>query len=210
MESFPWGPTYGQNVSPSRRVVQWAGCMWYLLAKACKFDLGAENNWIDADMENKHTSFQNYAANSSMFSQTAQSMVGYLRAVYWVLVGASTIGYGDITATNVYETVFSTFTILFGGLLKPAIVGSIASLLSANLLKRDERASAVKRGKFQTAAADLQTTTSNVSQLHEGSLQGANEWIYFFDASGAYERVLHANSQAYFGAVAFVARQAIR
>ena len=126
-------------------VVQWMGCMWYLLARMCKIEFETDANWVDTDAANSQMNFQEFVRPGGNATRVAKSFVGYLRSVYWVLVGASTIGYGDITATNIYETVFSTFVILFGGLLKPAIVGSMASLLlSAAYLKRDERASAVR------------------------------------------------------------------
>ena len=39
------------------------------------------------------------------------------------------IGYGDIVPTNDLETIFSTITILFGGLVLPAIVGGLAAYM---------------------------------------------------------------------------------
>lgn len=54
---------------------------------------------------------------------------GILRADYWAVVGATTVGYGDIVAVNTVETVYSIIFIFFGGLFKPAVVGGIAALI---------------------------------------------------------------------------------
>eukprot|EP00814_Leptocylindrus_danicus_P018467 CAMPEP_0116042656 /NCGR_PEP_ID=MMETSP0321-20121206/25832_1 /TAXON_ID=163516 /ORGANISM="Leptocylindrus danicus var. danicus, Strain B650" /LENGTH=1504 /DNA_ID=CAMNT_0003523199 /DNA_START=812 /DNA_END=5322 /DNA_ORIENTATION=+ len=54
---------------------------------------------------------------------------GYLRSVYWAIVGMSTVGYGDIIPTNELETTASTFIILFGGLVLPAVVGGLAAYM---------------------------------------------------------------------------------
>ena len=54
---------------------------------------------------------------------------GYLRSIYWAIVGLSTVGYGDIVPQNVLETIFATIVILFGGLVLPAIVGGLAAYM---------------------------------------------------------------------------------
>ena len=42
----------------------------------------------------------------------------------------TTVGYGDIVPTNIIETTFATFVILFGGLVLPAVVGGLAAYIS--------------------------------------------------------------------------------
>jgi len=105
-------------------ICHWVGCLWYMTA-----DLSSEvgypdhdyQNWREADEANttfnvKHTDFGGITA-------------GYLRSVYWAIVGMSTVGYGDIVPTNDLETTFATVIILFGGLLIPAIVGGLAAYM---------------------------------------------------------------------------------
>ena len=63
---------------------------------------------------------------------------GYLRALYFIFVGITTVGYGDIVPKNLYETIFATFLILVGGLAYPAVIGAIASLMSNLNAKQSE------------------------------------------------------------------------
>ena len=101
-------------------VVQWVGCLWYLMA-SLSILLGYAENWRQADENNEllaisHSDFGGFTA--------------YLRSVYWAIVGMSTVGYGDIVPTNIIEMTFATVVILFGGLVLPAVVGGLASYLS--------------------------------------------------------------------------------
>ena len=76
------------------------------------------SHWIDVDNTSfflNHTEFNNYA--------------GYTRSFYFALVGMSTVGYGDITPQNEMETSVASIIILVGGLLLPAVVGGLASLM---------------------------------------------------------------------------------
>ena len=76
-------------------------------------------NWIEADRLNSEFHFD----------QTSAFV--YMRSFYWALVAMTTVGYGDIRAHNIYETVYATFALLFGGLIYPAIVGAVAVLLTS-------------------------------------------------------------------------------
>eukprot|EP00956_Cyclotella_meneghiniana_P022301 scaffold41972_cov65-Cyclotella_meneghiniana.AAC.1 len=96
------------------------GCCWYMIAHISE-EYGFSQNWILADESNelftvKHSDLNGFSA--------------YLRSVYWAIVGMSTVGYGDIIPTNIIETTYSTFVILFGGLLLPAVVGGLAAYMS--------------------------------------------------------------------------------
>ena len=62
----------------------------------------------------------------------------YWRAVYFVLVGVTTVGYGDIVPITLVESSFVTILILIGGLGYPAVIGAIASLMSNVNAQRSE------------------------------------------------------------------------
>ena len=52
----------------------------------------------------------------------------------------STVGYGDIVPTNTLEITFATVTILYGGLIIPAVVGGLAAYLgNINATKKAHR-----------------------------------------------------------------------
>lgn len=123
------------------------GCLWFMTASVSR-EVGFSMDWRRADESDEllfvsHHDFGGFAA--------------YLRSVYWAIVGMSTVGtskielleimnyvddtnltffvrviegYGDIVPTNLLETTFATFTILFGGLVIPAVVGGLAAYIS--------------------------------------------------------------------------------
>jgi len=79
------------------------------------------SSWIEADTRYFGIDHQNIGGSS------------YLRSFYFSIVAMSTLGYGDIvpTKTNMSETIFVTFVILIGGLVLPAVVGGLASLMGS-------------------------------------------------------------------------------
>ncbi|EGB12343.1 hypothetical protein AURANDRAFT_5467, partial [Aureococcus anophagefferens] len=87
----------------------------------------------------------------------------YLRSVYYAIVGMSTVGYGDIKPdpSNMLETNFSSCMILFGGLLLPAIVGGLASLMAD--LNKDIRE---YRAKFSELRLSMQRQKLNQPLQH--------------------------------------------
>ena len=99
----------------------WIGCLWLLCGRISRF-LDYPDNWIETD----EAPYNSLRINHLALGGTC----GYLRSVYWAIVGMSTVGYGDIVPTNQLETLFASCVILFGGLLLPAIVGGLAALMS--------------------------------------------------------------------------------
>ena len=49
----------------------------------------------------------------------------YLYSIYWALTTLTTVGYGDITPTNDYERIYTTFVLLSGALVFGFMVSSI-------------------------------------------------------------------------------------
>jgi hypothetical protein len=95
----------------------WIGCLWLLCGR-----VGARagrGSWLAADQGGAlHVDHADLSG-----------ACGYVRSVYWALVAMSTVGYGDILPTNALETLFTTVALLGGGLMLPAIVGGLASMI---------------------------------------------------------------------------------
>ena len=104
-------------------LLHWVACGWYFLGQCSPIWRYGEG-WLQIDQDNMN---RNIA--------TMDGLNGYVRALYFILVGTSTVGYGDIVPSNILETVYATMAMLFGGLLKPAVVGGIASLIFTALSK---------------------------------------------------------------------------
>jgi len=105
-------------------VCHFTGCIWYFIGTFTQNSIGQDDNWIDTD-QNEYLSHNDFAG------------IGwYLRSFYFALVGMSTVGYGDIVPKSIAETIIAGIIILFGGLVLPAVVGGLASLMgnmNANL-----------------------------------------------------------------------------
>lgn len=54
----------------------------------------------------------------------------YLRALYWAIQTFSTVGYGDITATNDAQTLYALVVMLIGVGVYGYLIGNVASLLA--------------------------------------------------------------------------------
>jgi len=53
----------------------------------------------------------------------------YFYSIYWSTVTIMTVGYGDITATNLKEVIFSVFTVFFGCGLFAYFINSIGTIV---------------------------------------------------------------------------------
>ncbi len=109
-------------------VCHWVGTLWHGCANLSS-KLHLLENWRQSDEDNTSLSIDH---------SDLGGFGGYLRSVYWAIVAMSTVGYGDITPTNLLETTFATIVVLFGGLILPAIVGGLAAYLgNINLTKKN-------------------------------------------------------------------------
>ena len=59
------------------------------------------------------------------------SSEAYQRAFYFTLVTMTTVGYGDIVPHSYFETVVALMVVMMGGLAYPAVVSSIAPLMTS-------------------------------------------------------------------------------
>eukprot|EP01029_Cantina_marsupialis_P017915 TRINITY_DN404_c0_g1_i4.p1 TRINITY_DN404_c0_g1~~TRINITY_DN404_c0_g1_i4.p1 ORF type:complete len:2361 (+),score=342.30 TRINITY_DN404_c0_g1_i4:1283-8365(+) len=107
------------------------GCIWHLSSEISveyPEDIRPDKqlSWTELD-----STSEQLALNYSMF-------MAYLRSVYWAIVATTTVGYGDIVPRNLLETLVASLIIFLGGLIYPAVVGALASLmLSLNAAKNE-------------------------------------------------------------------------
>lgn len=99
------------------------GAMWTFIG----FATWNQNNWILQDFKKE----VNFLASASALERNDISLcsTALLRGTYFAFVGSSTLGFGDIVPVNVYETIFASIFMLYGAIMKPAVVGSVASLI---------------------------------------------------------------------------------
>ena len=120
-------------------------CMWILVADSGERDRNFCGNVgrgaaTDAVSDNCTETWRSTDENADHLSITyggfyAPGLVDYFRSLYWAIVGMSTIGYGDIVPAidpriNVAESWYAMGVILVGGLIYPATIGGMASLMS--------------------------------------------------------------------------------
>ena len=67
--------------------------------------------------------------------QNESNFTKYIYSLYWTIVTIMTVGYGDISAQNEYEALFSIFSIIFGSGLYGFILNSIGVILQNNQKK---------------------------------------------------------------------------
>ncbi|KAK7231424.1 cyclic nucleotide-gated ion channel [Aureococcus anophagefferens] len=159
----------------------WMGCAWILAGRASiRYYDDKRRSWIFID-RGYNATLGDVGANTSPrnalrarydtsgWNQRSCASSGsvayctYLRSVYYAIVGMSTVGYGDIKPdpSNMLETNFSSCMILFGGLLLPAIVGGLASLMAD--LNKDIRE---YRAKFSELRLSMQRQKLNQPLQH--------------------------------------------
>lgn len=92
-------------------VMHWLACAWFLVSYADGFP---PESWV---------------AQESIVEAAPPSQ--YIRSLYWVVVTATSVGYGDITPNRDVEYVLSMLVILVGASMWAFIIGNIASLLSS-------------------------------------------------------------------------------
>jgi CRP-like cAMP-binding protein len=112
----------------------WAGCFYQVAADFSIDVLDNETNWKinDAILRTESLSVQY----DGMWGNTA-----YRRSIYWAINAMATSGSCDMRASNMFEMLFVSFTLVLGCQTINAVLGSIASLMaSVNVEKRDFQA----------------------------------------------------------------------
>lgn len=86
-------------------------CLWYYIARIYESQPEIET-WITS----------NHLTNESLINI-------YFYSLYWSTVTVMTVGYGDISATNILEVVFCVFTVFFGCGLFAYFINSVGAIV---------------------------------------------------------------------------------
>ena len=103
-------------VSYSLFLAHMLACLWYLIST-----LNPSKNWIMAHG-----------------IQVESLLTKYVYSLYWTIVTIMTVGYGDIVPQNIYEVLFTSFTIIFGCVLYAFNLNSIGIILQNHQRKENE------------------------------------------------------------------------
>ena len=90
------------------------GCFWFYVAKQAS-DAGEEVTWV--------TSYDEGSAVDGPVSRQ------YIFSIYWALTTLTTIGYGDITPTNMAERYYCLFAMLVGAMMFGYMMSTIGSMV---------------------------------------------------------------------------------
>ena len=93
-------------------------CLWFFLSRIKKF---SSDTWLSNLGYNDKSNFEKYVI-----------------SFYWTLTTLTTVGYGDITALNTLEKIFTLFIMGFGIIIYSYGIGSLSSILYDYDLKSEE------------------------------------------------------------------------
>lgn len=124
------------NLLKTTFLLHFIGCIWGIIAVATNLSL--RGNWIRAKG-----------------LESTDSLTRYLTSCYWAVVTINTVGYGEISPTNVYE-VFSNILIMWTGVTTQSYI--MSRVTEIFLEKQNDDASRTEKIQqfFQKSQADVE------------------------------------------------------
>jgi hypothetical protein len=123
--SIPYvGLKFAKIVASLVMILHWMACLWgFLLYYERTQGMYDGHTWIDGVRVNKPGMF------THRDSETPFEI--YAASLYWSCMTITSIGYGDVTATNVLESFVATFCMCVSGMVWAQIIGSVCAICSA-------------------------------------------------------------------------------
>lgn len=108
-------------------ITHWAACGWYMVGT---LDLSeGESTWVEAHLKERHG-----------------MVTRYIYSLYFTLTTMTTVGYGDIVATNVVEVSFALILLFIASVVFAGLMGALSDLIST--LNNDKNAISDKKRKL--------------------------------------------------------------
>eukprot|EP00940_MAST-03C_sp_MAST-3C-sp2_P000544 g544.t1 len=138
-------------------LLHWGANLWIWIGNWSVHSFSAETSWMTEDRTD---------VTLDMSENRPGTFAEYVRAAYFVAVAVSTVGYGDIRATNTQETWAAVFLLYIIGFVYPALIGCIASLISSS----DDARAASRRHAERATDFLVATATTTSSDAKNGRM----------------------------------------
>ena len=97
------------------------GCAFSGIARVSQLP----NNWVEGKVYENTTAVFNSCSSSNPVPPTEE----YIAALYWAVMTLTTVGYGDVSAQNKYEMIFSSVVMVAGAIFYALVLGSVTSAI---------------------------------------------------------------------------------
>jgi potassium voltage-gated channel Eag-related subfamily H protein 7 len=121
-----------QNCVKLAVAAHWFACIWIMCATMqCDLECLQEDRQRFLAGEEIQTQGQSWIQQVQIAEEVEFGPYPiYQAGMYWAIATITSVGYGDIAATNTVERLVGSFLLLFGGLLWASIIGDICGIIA--------------------------------------------------------------------------------